>query len=248
MKGPINLYNIYYGDYHGQMTPTGTRTLIDYLAANIGNSSWYDTVTNYYQVNSDGSRTYASHKVNFSESSVNISPAARGSTVVLDDDMIVTSLINLFNSLKLPVDTSGIYAVMFRGDFTYSGWLSEWCGFHQNFALSDGRLMKYFVLGDLNYVPSGSNVLACAQVNPPTVNSNFGADSMASVYAHEVAELVTDYAQAWYSNAGSNLENGDACAWQFSDAVEAGTTNWNEVVGNKKYLLQKMFLPGVGCV
>mmetsp|Transcript_1266 Transcript_1266/g.2120 ORF Transcript_1266/g.2120 Transcript_1266/m.2120 type:complete len:450 (+) Transcript_1266:48-1397(+) len=255
MTGPINLYNIYMGDYHNELSPTGTRTLMDYFATNLGNSSWYDTITKYYQMNSNGTKTYASHVVNFPQSSVNIYPAARGSAIKLDngqtvsvltDEIIQNAIVSLLSSGRLPVDTSGIYAVMFRGDFASPGWLVDWCGFHQNFALADGRLIKYFIAGDLNFVTS-PQVNNCAQLPPPSVNGNFGADAMASVYAHEVAELVTDYAQAWSSNVDS-LENGDLCQWKFGDDADNGLKNWNVNLNGRHFLLQEMYLPGVGCV
>eukprot|EP00597_Dinobryon_sp_UTEXLB2267_P009984 CAMPEP_0170100494 /NCGR_PEP_ID=MMETSP0020_2-20130122/1684_1 /TAXON_ID=98059 /ORGANISM="Dinobryon sp., Strain UTEXLB2267" /LENGTH=183 /DNA_ID=CAMNT_0010323385 /DNA_START=864 /DNA_END=1413 /DNA_ORIENTATION=+ len=183
MTGPINLYNIYVGDYHDQIHGSNsTIVLMDYLATHIGNSSWYDTVTNYYQINSDGSKTYASHIVNFPYKSVNV----------------------------IPKYVSWGLGVQFLDDATNTG-----CGYHYYFNHTDGKIIKFFVAGDVNYLPRTSpQAIACAQVFPVTINHNWGADSMASVYAHELAEIVTDWDGAWSRN-NDGLEISDVCNWKF---------------------------------
>jgi hypothetical protein len=144
MTGPLNLYNIYYGDFSGQSGATGTRTLIDYLAANIGNSSWYRSTTEYYQINADDSKTYASNIINFPQRSVNLYPAKRGASNIITEEGVVNDIINLFNSQSLPIDKNGIYAVIFRGDLTFGDWLQDygWCGYHTTFALNTGQVVR----------------------------------------------------------------------------------------------------------
>ena len=45
-------------------------------------------------------------------------------------------------------------------------------------------------------------------------NSNPPADAMASVFAHELVEMITDpLLNAWYDRLGE--ENADKCAWTF---------------------------------
>eukprot|EP00597_Dinobryon_sp_UTEXLB2267_P002480 CAMPEP_0170058324 /NCGR_PEP_ID=MMETSP0019_2-20121128/991_1 /TAXON_ID=98059 /ORGANISM="Dinobryon sp., Strain UTEXLB2267" /LENGTH=215 /DNA_ID=CAMNT_0010263239 /DNA_START=961 /DNA_END=1605 /DNA_ORIENTATION=- len=215
MTGPINLYNIYVGDYHDQIHGSNsTIVLMDYLATHIGNSSWYDTVTNYYQINSDGSKTYASHIVNFPYKSVNVIPKLIHN--IINEEIIINIIKDLFHLHQLPVDTSGIYAVMFRGDLEYNFWTdatNTGCGYHYYFNHTDGKIIKFFVAGDVNYLPRTSpQAIACAQVFPVTINHNWGADSMASVYAHELAEIVTDWDGAWSRN-NDGLEISDVCNW-----------------------------------
>ena len=79
----------------------------------------------------------------------------------------------------------------------------------------------------------------------PTVNGNFGADSIASVYAHELVETVTDWASAWFFDS-TGLENADQCAWQFG--INLATQNWNYRVKDKNFLIQLNWAIGKGCI
>lgn len=72
--------------------------------------------------------------------------------------------------------------------------------------------IKYSVIGDPTY--GGSNSFACAILPSQTANNDMGADSMASVYMHELAESVTDWnADAWYFDGGCPWAGGylDEC-------------------------------------
>eukprot|EP01035_Chromulina_nebulosa_P028855 gene28855-38154_t len=143
ITGTVNLYNIYYGNFVLPNYLQQTRRLIDYFSSNVGNSSWYKTLSKYYQVNNvDGSKTYASTSVVLKKS-INVFPGAKRITIT--DSDIVNTILSQFNSASkpLPVDTNGIYVVIFRGDFNYDGWLRSWCGFHSSFALSDGRMINF---------------------------------------------------------------------------------------------------------
>eukprot|EP00597_Dinobryon_sp_UTEXLB2267_P002750 CAMPEP_0170073096 /NCGR_PEP_ID=MMETSP0019_2-20121128/10574_1 /TAXON_ID=98059 /ORGANISM="Dinobryon sp., Strain UTEXLB2267" /LENGTH=247 /DNA_ID=CAMNT_0010282405 /DNA_START=809 /DNA_END=1552 /DNA_ORIENTATION=+ len=246
MTGPINLYNIYYGDFSGQSGATGTRTLIDYLAAHLGNSSWYHSTTEYYQINPDDSKTYASNIVNFPQRSVNIYPSKRGASNVIEETDLVTDIINLINSKTLPLDVNGIYAVIFRGDLTFGDWLQSygWCGYHTSFGLTNGDNIRFFVVGDPSKGPADLQA-NCAGIAPPTANGNLGADSIASIYAHELVETVTDWSGAWYFDS-NNFENADQCAWQFG--VNLAARNWNYKVGDKNFLIQTNWVIGKGCI
>lgn len=86
----------------------------------------------------------------------------------------------------------------------------------------------------------------------PTANGNLGADSIATMYAHELVEVVTNYLGAWYFDAGSvsdsgsaleSYENADACVWDFGTY----TGNSNVVFGDKKFLIQQNWVPYYGC-
>ena len=68
---------------------------------------------------------------------------------------------------------------------------------------------------------------------------------MATMYAHELAEVVTDYMGAWYFDDSVDLmENGDACVWEFGTLNNG---NSNVVIGEKNFLIQKMWVPEYGC-
>ena len=243
LTGPINLYNIYYGNFNDQSGDNGTPSIIDYFAENIGYSSWYNTVTAYYQINKDKSKTYASHSVNKPKKSINIFSGAK--KLIITDEIMVSALVQALNKGSLPVDTNAIYAVIFRGDFTYNGWLTEWCGRHLSITLTDGRALKLFVLGDLSSAPPESFSHCSARPSYlPSANNNPAADAMASLYAQLLVDSVTGWANAWSFPDGE--ESASVCAWKYGvDPVEK---NWNVIVGEKKFLIQQVWLPGVGCV
>ena len=167
---------------------------------------------------------------------------------------IIRTIIDNINKRKLPFDPNGIYAVIFRGDFNYKGFLSDWCGFHSSFTtLNSNYKLKYLVVGDPETGPVDlqSN---CEQFADGTANGSLGWDSIANIYAHEVMEVVTniDPEQGWSLDGsvvpGNDLivrgaENADACNWEF-----LSSNNSNMVVGNKSFLIQSVWQPQYGCV
>jgi hypothetical protein len=68
---------------------------------------------------------------------------------------------------------------------------------------------------------------------------------MVTMYAHEIAEVVTDYVGAWYFDTSPFFESGDVCVWDFGALPPAA--NSNVVVGQKSFLVQKMWVPTEGC-
>ncbi len=252
MNGTVNLYNIYFGlfpRYPFLNSSQQTQPLVDYFSANLGSSSWYKTVTTYYQVNKDGSKTYASASVQLKKS-VAYQPTARARTIP-DDTVIANIIVSLLTSQQMPVDENGIYNVFFRGDFKYGGWIANanqggWCGYHSNFALTDGRVLKFTVTGDPSTAPSDLQ-MNCAGIFV-SANGNFGADSMVNILAHQIPEVVTNDDGAW--NDGSDAPNGeigDICEWDFQ-LDENSNANWNIIVGKMKFLVQSLYRVGYGCV
>lgn len=243
MTGTVNLYNIYYGDF-SSASGQQFKSLVDFFAANIGGSSWHNIMTQYYQIIS-GVKTFMTNSVSL-KASVSTYTTTQGGTMT---ESQVTSIIsNLISTGQLPQDPNGIYAFIFRGDVQYSGWIGssvkQWCGYHTAYNYN-GQLLKFFVVGDQS--SSGGNS-GCAAMTTNTPNGNYGADAIASVYAHEVVETTSDYAGAWYSRSGTTAgqENADICGWSFGSYLP-GTNNANTVIGGKKWLIQRNWVPNVGC-
>jgi len=244
MTGTVNAYNIYYGNIS-----SSTKNLINYFATNLGNTSWYNTLTTYYQI-VQGVKTYVSQSLVFQKS---VDVTAIKTILTVKD--VINIILDLFNSKKLLVDTNGVYTLFFRGDiqvkadatFPVLYWLQDFCGYHGGFYLADGRIIKFVVIGDPSH--AGLNGEACEPEirysdRIMTANNNLGADSMASVYAHEMAESITNYnGDAWYFTSDAN-ENGDACSFHYGDY----TGNSNIVVGTKRFLVQQIWVPTKGCV
>jgi len=240
MTGTVNAYNIYYGDINNS-----TKALMNYFTANLGSSSWYNTLTSYYQI-VDGVKTFVSKSLVYKKS---VDVVATKTTISVND--IINIILTLFNAGKLPVDSNGVYTLFFRGDITATWttntllyWLVDFCGYHGAFRITNGPIIKFMVIGDPSYASNGYQCEEIISTDPGgTANNNLGADSMVSVYAHEIAETITNYNFAWYFNSNGN-ENGDACFWDFG----AYTGNSNMVAGTKRFLVQQMWVPTKGCL
>jgi len=159
-------------------------------------------------------------------------------------------IIKAINSRKLSFDTRGVYAVMIRGDFQMTGYLTDWCGFHSYIPIGGlTETLKYFVVGDVETSTNGYGY-NCASFANNTANGRLGGDSIVNTYYHEITETVTDFYQGWYFDASEycdvgcyGYENADMCNFFFdSDGVS------NVKVGDKYFLVQGNWQPGYGCV
>ena len=109
--------------------------------------------------------------------------------------------------------------------------------------MNDVNFYPILMVGDLSSVTNRQSQLNCSG-NAPYPNGNLAADSVASIYAHEVAEVITDPAlgQGWNFNPGPGRyptpwENGDECAWIYP-------ISGNSKVGSKQFSLQEVWQPG----
>ena len=249
LTGNLKLFNIYYGDF--SQSGSHTAPLLDYLAEHLGSSSWYNILSSYYyQAAGSPVRRYVNGTLTFT-GSVNIFPTARNVNITVNRlrRALVTELFN--KGVVVPREDT-IYVIIFRGDFHVNAsgksWLSDWCGLHSKVVLSNSLNISYAVVGDLSAAPANAQG-ACA-VSQPYPNGFIGPDSAASVYAHEVAEVITDptiSVKGWTFNYPNAIrpsscddydlcECGDACAYNF--------TGGNIKVGAKSYSLQNVWQPG----
>lgn len=237
---PLVLYNIYYGDFSSTAGARNTTKLMDYFAANIGQSDWYKTLYSYYQ-DIDGVRTYVSEPAVYAGRSWFYESKSRALTITTKH--IEDAILNLINQdlNPLPIDPNGLYVVMFRGDFKFSGWaeLEGWCGFHRSIRISNGVTLAYAAVGDPSTAPAATKY-NCMALTTRTANNNLAADSMVSTYAHEIADSLTNTFDAWFFANG--YEIADQCQWSFGT-----TTNWNIKVGKRVFLVQQIWMPGFGC-
>eukprot|EP01037_Dinobryon_pediforme_P042706 gene42706-53263_t len=165
------------------------------MTAHVGNSSWYAMMSHYYQVNADGTRTHVTPKVNFA-GSINLHAGLQRQNY--SDQLLISDLYTVL-ATQFPYDPNGVYSFFMRGDWNYEGWLGFWCGFHSAYPIGSGKVVKLLLVGDPGTVPKGGGA-ACEAIRDgsPTANGNLGADNMATVYGHELAETVTDSLGAWY--------------------------------------------------
>ena len=240
MVDKVNLYNIYYGEFSNF-----TMNSIDYFSTYVGSSNWFAVLKSfYYQQQQGGAKEYISKNATFARRAV-YQPNVKALSIG-DADIVNAVLSNLQNN-HLPIDANGIYNVFFRGDFNYSGWNVNWCSAHMLLQNVSGLNLKVSIVGDPDTAPMISR--ACNPGFQQVSSSETpGVSTMATYYAHELANIVTDFDKnAWYFN-GYN-PNGDEvaglCNWDFG----AITNNANIWLGpqHKPFLLEKLFQPGFGC-
>ena len=98
-------------------------------------------------------------------------PTAKLQTIT--ETTIINAISSLIASGNLPVDVNGVYAVIFRGDLSYSAygtsWLTGWCGYHTSFTHSSGVSLKFFVVGDPSTAAVGTS---CEGYRGTTANGN----------------------------------------------------------------------------
>jgi hypothetical protein len=222
--GTVHIYNIWYGNWSGNSAPT----ILDYFASHIGGSSYWNMFTTYYQI-SGGVKTFMSNSVSLAGEYFD--SYSQGSN--LDDNGVFAVVTNAINGGHLPSDTHGIYFVLTSSDVNETtGFCTVYCGWH-TFGTINGADIKFSFVGNPDRCPS-----ACEFIAGNAPNGNAGADGMASIIAHEMAESATDPdLNAWYFSNGN--ENGDQCAWTFGTtfSCNGGTANIN--LGSRCYLIQR---------
>ena len=249
MTGTVNLYNVYYGDFSS--TPS-TRELVDYFSAHIGNTSWAAMFPSSFYQYQNGIYSPAATNISFRGSAV-YEPTAKGITITTDDvAQAAVEQINNGNFNNGIPDPNGIYVVIFRGDFSWdsdgltwnTGIGSDFCGFHMTVSLtlsvnSTTTILKVIVVGDPS-IAKGNLNYGCVYGPIPTANGNIGADSILVLYARELANTITDYnSDAWFEDPGG---------FATADFCDFGTgANSNLQVGNKRFLVPQLYIPGIGC-
>ncbi len=126
-----------------------------------------------------------------------------------------------------------------------SGFCTAYCGWHK-WATVSGKSIKYGFVGNPATKCAPSCSAAANQGQTATPNGNLGADAMASVIAHELAETVTDpEGDGWYEGDHSH-ENGDLCAWTFGTTYTVNGGLANVRLGSHDYLLQRNHVNAAG--
>jgi len=233
MVGPNKVYLIWYGNWAGN---TATSILPAFLNS-LGGSPWYSINSQYSSI--PNVAPFVSTGLTLAGQ---INDAYSQGTA-LSDARIGTIVGNAINSGRLPRDSNAVYFVLTSQDVTAtSGFCTTYCGWHSAGMLS-GTAIKYSFVGNPARCPSMCSVQA---ISP---NGNAGADAMASILAHELAETVTDpLLNAWYDAAGE--ENADKCSWTFGTLFALSTgARYNVVLGGRPYLIQQNWklLPSQGC-
>ena len=242
MRGnSVNVYFIWYGDWMSGPLDSDSQSTVDLISAlfarvgGIGGSGYFRINTTYSGVS--GSVT---GNVGLAASTTDYYSKGKRLT-----DASVKSIVSKAITTKaLPKDSNAIYFVLSTSDVDEtSGFCTKYCGWH-NHATISGSDIKFAFVGNSDRCRS-----ACeAQQFSP--NGNSGADAMASVMAHEAAEIVTDpQLNAWYDAKGNG--NADKCGWSYGPVKGVmGKGAYNQTFSGYNWLLQMIWenTRGGGCV
>jgi hypothetical protein len=217
------VYFIWYGNWAGDSTVD----ILSNLARGIGASPYYKINSSYM----DASSRTVMPKVNFGCGATD--NYSMGTS--LTDSSIYYIIKNAVAANKVPLDPNGIYFVLTSPDVKEtSGFCTSFCGWHSAASLNSVRLRYSFIGNAKTQCPN-----ACLPQSSTSPNNNPGGDGMASVFAHELEETVTDPDfSAWYDTNGN--ENADKCAWTFgATQTDVKGARYNMTINKMNYMIQQ---------
>src|SRR5438067_9135640 len=228
MKGNVNAYFIWYGNWNNGARISDSGTTVNLLTGLFGSSGIGGS--GYEKINS----TYGDNSGNVSGNVALVQSVfdSYSQGTRLSDSKVQAVVARAISSGALPKDTNAIYFVLTSSDVREtSGFCTRYCGWHTRATIS-GSDIKYSFVGNPDRCPS-----ACeAQTISP--NADSGADGMASIMAHESEEAISDPdLNAWYDSSGA--ENADKCAWKFGPLKTASNGSaYNMTLANHNWLIQ----------
>lgn len=250
MLGTTNVYLIWYGNWSGNTTTTIIHDLINGLSG-----SSYQNIDSSYYMETNTSAQYITSSLVVAGTTNDSYSQGTTLTQVSGPEAII---LNALNGGTLPLDQNGVYFVLASQDVREGQSCSSYCGYHTYGTLtnSDGGIagiLKFAFILDPSACPQITTTGTCSEAThlgeTITPNSNLGADALASVFSHELSEMLTDPTGfGWYDTNGSSTgEVGDKCAWTFGNTFvssNGGTANIN--LGSRSFLLQQLWVNASG--
>jgi hypothetical protein len=234
MRGPHNIYFIWYGNWDGN---TAT-TLLPAFIAGLNGSSYFATNTTYGDNIGNIDNTVSMLTQVFDSYS-------QGS--VLTDATLESAVLAQLTSGALPTDSNGIYFVLSSADVDEQSGTDEFCvnfcGFHTS-AILNGSNIKYAWVGNPDRCPT-----KCEHQQSTSPNDNPGADAMASSMAHELNETVTDPdSGGWFRQSlGPQGEVGDLCVSIYGPSfITSNGSQANLILNGKNFLVQENWVNAAG--
>jgi hypothetical protein len=245
LTGTSDVYYLWYGNW---ALDAPAQTILTNLVTDLSGSSYFNINSTYNTPTSTVSTTLAMSGNVFINGSTNANLySTYGNHLNGNLDSPFTTIINgaISNNL-LPNDPKGIYYVLTAPDIVVDGFNSgniQFCGWHSSTNWGTNVLGRQFgFIGD----PASNGVCQVPLQHPGA--TDFGADAMASVIAHELSETVTDpTGRAWWDSNINSLTNGnenaDMCAWQFGAThTTASGGKANVTLNGHDYLLQENWI------
>jgi hypothetical protein len=243
------LYAIYWGP--GQHTiPSTYETLIDRWFTDVGGSSMYNILTQYYE---GSAPTYIENVSTLGGAwvdTVNPYPhAGTGTDPLLDADIqaeveraiVANGWPNGGLNVAFFVFTAkGIESCADATDCTIGTAYPAYCAYHSAFFAPSSDVILY---ANMPYDGTWSSGYAytCGNVNP-SPNNDPDADIEISTTSHEQFEAVSDpVGDAWFDAVG--YEIGDKCAYQYGTVAANGS---NVVLNGDPYIVQEEWSNAIG--
>jgi len=261
MVEPIKIFVLWYGNW---INNNKTVPIVEQFIIDLNGSPWFSTTSTYYETlpidmiaPAQGvmGRAYATNNLILTKS-VFISSATHGNNLSMSDVFAIVT--DAINDQSVPNDPTAAYLVLTSSDINqYDGFESAcqaYCGFH-NHKIYNAVDVKFAWIGDparcLDVCSAKSKYDLYGISHSP--NFDWSADAMVSVIAHELTEIITDYAYdtapAWTDRYG--WENADKGAWTFGQVYKTDSGSVANVhLGDRDYLLQQnwtLFDGGQGC-
>jgi hypothetical protein len=244
---PVSLVHVYLGQFSASTT-----ALMDYFASHIGDTPWYEVLTTYYQEGSAGIQFVMPGTLYSGNASFPDYPAGAAVTDGDIQQLLAAAVRNPDLAATYYTYPTAVFMVMFRGDLNVSFhgklWLKDWCSYHGAFyAEPSGVIVKYSVVGDPSTAPGDSGAVCEPVRDRPTANRDLGADSMATGYAQQLAQTITDFNSfTWFAD-WDGAEVGSACQGDFGGGLDLRRDSSNLAVGDKRFLVQSLWQRSVGC-
>jgi len=209
--GPVlerpHAYLIFWG-YGAAGDPNGVEPLLKTFISNIGGSSWLNTVTQYYGLDTRFPRNGRHMLAGVWDDDQNPIPSSPTDAQVAAEALRAVSMFGF--------DKNGAYIVATAHNHNTAGFGTTFCGYHSDVRSNDG-LISYT---NLPYMPDapicGSNKI------PPASDESAADEGVTIVSGHEFAESITDPkpVTGWYNSTYGEL--GDECAWTDLKNIQFG--------------------------
>jgi hypothetical protein len=247
MKVPnIPIYYIFYGKWTGVDVPTEILSgpaVLENFGQDLKSSPWLAINSQGYgAVNSAG-------WVGPSIFQIQSTTYGGTTTAPMTQTTIVRLVADIISQGRLPIKADAMYFVLTAPEIAVQNFCTAMCGWHSWASMrpagsSITTIIKYGFIGSARRCMTGCSGVGNWPVSP---NNNPNADAMASILAHEIAEVLTDpQLNAWKDKRGA--ENADKCAWNYGDVyvdtITSSTTHdsyYNVVLGSsqRKYMIQR---------
>lgn len=235
------------------------RSLVGYFLNNLGESSYWNINSTYYDVVGNR-RSFIKNTMDYSSFwAANDNAPHPGGTVFIGD------MINLietgFATGALKYNPNTLYMIFTGPGVNLGGGFSStglsYCAFHSAYWYTDGTHMTQFAAmpydADFNPDHPSNNIGSDGKVQhfvctflTRGINNDLGADATVSGMAHETEETATDpvslingegFFAGWYD--ANFEENGDKCAYIYGPTLAKTTDYWNMRIGRKRFLVQQ---------